>query len=82
MTILFNGAHYPKDVILHGVFFYLRYVVSYRDLEEIMAERRVSFDHITLNRWVKRYSGAITDAVHRRKGLCDRSWRMDETLSN
>lgn len=43
-----------KDVILHAVFFYLRYVVSYRDLEAIMAERGVTVGHATLNRWVQR----------------------------
>ncbi|WP_164662171.1 IS6 family transposase [Tropicibacter sp. Alg240-R139] len=77
--ISFKGAQYPKDVILFAVFFYVRYGVSYRDLEEIMAERGVSVDHTTLNRWVTRYSGAIADAAHGRKGSCDRSWRMDET---
>ena len=41
MMIDFKGAHYPKDVILHAVFFYVRYAVSYRDLEEILAERGV-----------------------------------------
>ncbi len=41
MTISFKGAHFPKNIILHAVFFYLRYSVSYRDLEEIMAERGV-----------------------------------------
>ncbi len=74
-----KGAQYPKDVILFAVFFYVRYGVSYRDLEEIMAERGVSVDHTTLNRWVTRYSGAIAEAARRRKGSCDRSWRMDET---
>ena len=39
MSVSFKGAHLPKDVILHAVFFYLRYGVSCRDLEEIMAER-------------------------------------------
>ena len=34
----FKGSHYPKDVILYAVFFYVRYAVSYRDLEEIMEE--------------------------------------------
>ena len=37
----FKGAHFPKDVILHAVFFYLRYGVSYHNLGEIMAERGV-----------------------------------------
>ena len=50
--ISFSGNHFPKDVILYAVFFYLRYAVSYRDLEEIMEERGVTVDHATLNRWV------------------------------
>lgn len=41
VVIEFKGVHSPKFVILHAVFFYLRYAVSYRDLEEIMAERGV-----------------------------------------
>ena len=55
----FKGTHFPKDVILYAVFFYVRYGVSYRDLEEIMEERGVEVDHATLNRWVIRYSPAI-----------------------
>ena len=35
--ISFKGVHFPKEVILYAVFFYVRYGVSYRDLEEIMA---------------------------------------------
>ncbi len=79
LMISFKGAQYPKDVILFAVFFYVRYGVSYRDLEEIMAERGVSVDHTTLNRWVTRYSCAIAETARCRKGPCDRSWRMDET---
>lgn len=45
----FKGNHYPKEVILYAVFFYIRYSVSYRDLEEIMAEHGVAVDHGTLN---------------------------------
>ena len=41
MSIDFKGNHFPKSVILYAVFFYVRYGVSYRDLEEIMAERGV-----------------------------------------
>jgi hypothetical protein len=36
MAIDFKGAHYPKAVIVHAVFFYVRYAVTYRDLEEIL----------------------------------------------
>ena len=79
MSVSFKGAHFPKDVILHAVFFYLRYGVSYRDLEEIMAERGVTVDHATLNRWVERYAGQVAEDARRRKRPTDRSWRMDET---
>jgi hypothetical protein len=58
-VIDFKGAQFPKSVILHAVFFYVRYAVSYRDLEEIMAERGVRVDHATLNRWVVKYSPLI-----------------------
>ena len=79
MAISFKGAHFPKDVILFAVFFYLRYDVSYRDLEEIMAERGVTIDHATLNRLVIRYAALVTEMARHRKGYTDRSWRMDET---
>ena len=47
MMVNFKGAHFPKSVILYAVFFYVRYSVSYRDLQEIMAERGVDVDHAT-----------------------------------
>jgi len=47
----FKGAHYPKGVILYAVFFYVRYSVSYRDLEDITEERGGAVDYATLNRW-------------------------------
>jgi putative transposase len=75
----FKGAHYPKSVILYAVYFYVRFAVSYRDLEEIMAERGVDVDHATLNRWVEKYSSAIALQSHRRKAQTGLSWRMDET---
>lgn len=59
VTIDFKGSHYPKDVILYAVFFYVRYAVSYRVLEEIMEERSVQVDHATLNRRVVKYSPDI-----------------------
>ncbi|WP_370455049.1 IS6 family transposase [uncultured Ruegeria sp.] len=65
--------------MLHTVFLYLRYGVSYRYLEENMAERDVDLDHATLNRWVSRYAGLIAEAARNRKHPADRSWRMDET---
>ncbi|MFA3919689.1 IS6 family transposase [Ruegeria hyattellae] len=75
----FKGAHYPQSVILFAVYFYVRYGVSYRDLEEIMAERGVSVDHSTLNRWVVKYSPEAAREAQKRKANTAESWRMDET---
>jgi putative transposase len=66
-------------VILYAVYFYVRFGVSYRDLEEIMAECGVAVGHAALNRWVEKYAGAIADKAYRRKGPTSRSWRMDGT---
>lgn len=78
-VIEFKGVHYPKSVILHAVFFYLRYAVSYCDLEEIMAERGVKVDHATLNRWVVKFAQLIAARAQARKRPTATSWRMDET---
>ncbi|WP_241560088.1 IS6 family transposase [Solirhodobacter olei] len=77
--IEFKGAHYPKSVILQAVFFCLRYAVSYRDLEEILAERGGTVDHETLNRWVVKFAPLIAAQVQARKRPTAASWRMDET---
>jgi len=77
-VIEFKGVHYPKSVILHAVFFYLRYAVSYRDLEEILAERGDIVDQATLNRWVVRFAPLIAAEAQARKGPTTSSWRMDE----
>ena len=70
--ISFKGSHYPKEEILHAVFFYVRYAVSYRDLEEIMAERGINVDHATLNRWVVSFSPLIAREAHRQKSTTNR----------
>jgi len=75
----FKRSHFPKSVISYAVFFYVRYGVSYRDLEEIMAERGVKIDHSTLNRWVVKFSPLIVANAQARKKQTAASWRMDET---
>lgn len=50
LLLSFKGAQFPKHVILHVIFFYVRYGVSYRDLEEILSDRGVHIDHGALNR--------------------------------
>ena len=52
----FSGRHFPTDLILTAVGWYLRSNLSYRDVEELMAERGIVVDHSTINRWVVKYA--------------------------
>ena len=79
MAISFKGAHFPPEVILMGVRWYVAYPLSTRHVEELMEERGVEVDHSTINRWVIKYSPLLEEAFHRRKRPVWVSWRMDET---
>jgi len=79
MAVSFKGAHFPQDIILTGVRWYVAYPLSTRNVEELMRERGVHVDHSTINRWVIKYSPQLEDAFHRRKRPVWVSWRMDET---
>src|SRR5436309_9128659 len=79
MAISFKGAHFPPDIILMGVRWYVAYPLSTRHVEELMLERGVHVDHSTINRWVIKYSPLLEAAFHRRKRPVWVSWRMDET---
>ena len=79
MAISFKGAHFPQDIILMGVRWYVAYPLSYRHVEELMEERGVAVDHATINHWVIQYSPQLEAACHRCKRSVWISWRMDVT---
>lgn len=76
---LFRGRHFGGDVIVLCVRWYLRYPLSYRDLEEMMAERGLPIDHSTIARWVLHYAPILERRIRREMRQPNRSWRVDET---
>ena len=66
-------------MILLYVRWYLRYSLSYRDLQEMMAERGLSIDHVTIWRWVQRYAPVLNQRIRRELRRPGGSWRVDET---
>jgi len=76
---LFRGRHFEDRIIVLCVRWYLRYSLSYRDLEEMMAERNLGVDHFTIARWVLRYSPELNKRISRELRRTNRSWRVDET---
>ena len=78
--ISFSGRHFPKDVILMAVRWYVAYSLSYRNIEELMAERGMNVDHATINRWVIHYAPQLENEFRAKyKRNPSTSWRMDET---
>lgn len=76
---LFKWRHFEAEIILLCVRWYLRYALSYRDLEEMMLERGLHVDHTTIYRWVQRYAPELEKRCRPHlKGTTD-SWRVDET---
>jgi hypothetical protein len=59
----FAGCRFPVEVITVAVRWYLRYGLSYRDVEELLAERGVEVDHVTVYRWVQRFTPLFADAA-------------------
>src|SRR3954447_6540282 len=75
----FKGRHFEATLILQAVSWYLRYPLSYRDIEELFQERGLEVDHSTLNRWVLAYAPLIEHRLRTfRKPHCG-SIRVDET---
>ena len=76
----FKGLHFGGEIVLWAVRWYCRYGISYRDLEQMMAERGVSVDHSTIYRWVQKYAPEIEKRLrwHWRRPRSV-SWRVDET---
>ncbi|HUE51901.1 MAG TPA: IS6 family transposase, partial [Terriglobales bacterium] len=62
-SMLFRGRHFADEIIALCVRWYLRFSLSYRDLEELMAERNLSVDHTTVWRWVQRYAPELDRRV-------------------
>src|SRR3546814_7680254 len=78
----FKWRHFQGDVILWAVRWYCRYPISYRDLEEMLAERGISVDHTTIYRWVQCYAPEMEKRLRWfwRRGF-DPSWRSEEHTS-
>ena len=75
----FAGFRFPAEVIVVAVRWYLRYGLSYRDVEELLAERGIEVDHVTVYRWVQRFTPLLVDAARFARHSPGDRWFVDET---
>ena len=75
----FEWRHFLPDVIMLNVRWLCRYALSYRDLQEMMAERGVEVDHSTIFRWVQNYAPELDKRIRPHLTATNDSWRVDET---
>jgi transposase-like protein len=75
----FTGYRFPPDVIVLAVRWYLRYGLSYRDVEELLAERGIEVDHVTVFRWVQAFTPLLVDAARFARHSPGDRWFVDET---
>src|SRR5947208_10518065 len=75
----FKWRHFQSDIILLCIRWYLRYSLSYRDLEEMMLERGLQVDHTTIYRWVQHYAQELERRCRPHLKPTTDSWRVDET---
>ena len=75
----FAGYRFPPEVIMLAVRWYLRYGLSYRDVEELLVERGIEVDHVTIHRWVQRFTPLLIDAARPCRHSVGGRWFVDET---
>ena len=76
---IFKWRHTEPELILCTVRWYLRYSLSFRDVEELLSERGLEVDHTTIWRWVQRYGPELEERLRRHLKPTNTSWRVDET---
>src|SRR5262249_52543189 len=79
-STLSRNRHFENHVIVLCVTWYLRYCLTLRDLEELMAERGLCVDHSTIGRWVLRYAPELYKRIRWELNPPNRSCRVDETF--
>ena len=76
---IFKWRQTEPELILYAVRWYLRYSLSFRDVEELLSERGLEVDHTTIWRWVQRYGPELEERLRRHLKPTNKSWRVDET---
>jgi putative transposase len=76
--ISYSGYHFPPEIIQHAIWLYLRFTLSLRDVEDLLAERGLSVSYETIRRWVNHFGPSIAADLRKRRPKPHATWHLDE----
>ena len=77
-TISYAGYRFPAEIIQHAVWIYLRFTLSYRDVEELLAERGIDVSYETVRRWVTAFGPRCARRLRAARRMPSSTWHLDE----
>ncbi len=76
----YKGHHFPQEIISHAVWRYFRFSLSYRDVEEVLAERGIVVTYETVRQWCLKFGQSYANQLRRRRARSGDKWFMDEVF--
>ncbi len=78
--LCYRRHRFPPEIIQQAIWLYLRFTLSYRDVEELLAERGLDISYETVRRWVLKFGPAIARRLRRRRPRPSNRWHLDEMV--
>lgn len=76
----YRGCHFPAEIVSHAVWLYCRFTLSYRDVEELLAQRGIVVSYETIRRWCLRFGPRYARKLRRQRPQCGDIWHVDEVF--
>ena len=78
----YRGHRFPKEIISYAVWFYYRFTVSFRDVEEVLATRGVLVSYESIRRWCEKFGHQFAAGLRKRRSRTGDKWHLDEVFLN
>src|ERR1700682_1078092 len=78
IKISYSGYRFPPEIIQHAIWLYIRFTLSFRDVEDLLAERGIMVSYETVRRWVNHFGSAIAADLRKRRPKPHSTWHLDE----
>ena len=77
-TSSYRGHRFPREIISHSVWLYHRFCLSFRDVEDLLAERGIVVSYETVRQWCRKFGSEYARRLKRRQGRLGDTWHLDE----